>query len=198
MKAFWDQRYSLEEYVYGEDPNAFLKAQLPKLKAGKALFPAEGEGRNAAFAAQLGWQVDAFDYSEAAKQKAEQLFTRKGVTVHYQHSTAENYPFLSNTYDLVFLCYAHLPPDSRAYLHKQVTRSLRQGGYVLLEGFHTDQLGRSSGGPKSEDMLFTLDQLHTEFEGLDIQQLDKNVYSLAEGNYHKGEAAVVRMIAQKL
>lgn len=197
MRAFWNQRYSLEEYVYGEAPNAFLEAQLPKLEPGKALFPAEGEGRNAAYAAQLGWKVDAFDYSEAAKQKAEQLFARKGVTVNYQHSTAEDYPFLPNAYDLVFLCYAHLPPDSRAYLHKQVTRSLRQGGYVLLEGFHTEQLGRTSGGPKSEDMLFTLDQLRSEFEGLDIQRLEKSVYYLAEGKYHEGEAVVVRMIAQK-
>ena len=198
MKAFWNQRYSLEEYVYGEAPNAFLEEQLTKLEAGKALFPAEGEGRNAAYAAQLGWKVDAFDYSEAAKRKAEQLFAQKGVKVNYQHSTAEDYPFPTGTYDLVFLCYAHLPPDSRAYLHKQAIQSLRQGGYILLEGFHTEQLGRSSGGPKSPDMLFGLDQLRAEFVGLDIQQLDKNVYQLAEGNYHKGEAVVVRMIAQKL
>ncbi|HRN48956.1 MAG TPA: hypothetical protein PKW69_13045, partial [Niabella sp.] len=61
MKEFWNDRYSREEYSYGQLPNEFLKETLQKLKPGKILFPAEGEGRNAVFAASLGWHADAFD-----------------------------------------------------------------------------------------------------------------------------------------
>jgi hypothetical protein len=49
----WNDRYSKDEYAYGEQPNNFLREELEKLKPGTILFPAEGEGRNAVFAAAL-------------------------------------------------------------------------------------------------------------------------------------------------
>lgn len=57
----WNERYSKEEFAYGEEPNQYLKEQLEKLDVGKILFPAEGEGRNGVYAAKLGWNVFAFD-----------------------------------------------------------------------------------------------------------------------------------------
>jgi hypothetical protein len=59
----WNDRYSKEEFAFGVHPNDYLKEQLEKLPIGKILFPAEGEGRNAVFAAKLGWTVSAFDIS---------------------------------------------------------------------------------------------------------------------------------------
>ena len=73
MKEFWNERYRQNEFAYGEEPNEFLKEQLAKLQPGSILFPAEGEGRNAVYAAQSGWQVSAFDISEEGKKKAERL-----------------------------------------------------------------------------------------------------------------------------
>lgn len=198
MQQFWDERYASSDYVYGEAPNRFLAEQLPNIPPGRALFPAEGEGRNAAYAASLDWEVDAFDYSRSAQRKAEQLFERQGVQVNYTVSSVEAYAFNPHHYDLVFLCYAHLPPPQRAYLHQQAAQALRKGGRLLLEGFHKEQLGRSSGGPKKEEMLFSLEQLEKDFGLLDIRELEKRSVHLEEGDYHQGEAAVVRMIARKL
>lgn len=65
----WDDRYKSEEFAYGEEPNNYLKEQLEKLNPSTILFPAEGEGRNAVFAAKLGWKVSAFDISEEGKTK---------------------------------------------------------------------------------------------------------------------------------
>jgi hypothetical protein len=65
---FWDQRYSQSDFVYGKKPNEYLKAKLVDLKPGRILFPAEGEGRNAIFAAKLGWDVFAFDSSIEGKK----------------------------------------------------------------------------------------------------------------------------------
>ena len=59
MKEFWNSRYQEKEYAYGLEPNLFFKSELIKLIPGKALFPAEGEGRNAVFAAKSGWEVTA-------------------------------------------------------------------------------------------------------------------------------------------
>lgn len=57
MQNFWDERYGQEQYAYGETPNEYLKSKLAGLPKGKVLFPLEGEGRNAVFAAKTGWQV---------------------------------------------------------------------------------------------------------------------------------------------
>ncbi|EMM82692.1 thiopurine S-methyltransferase domain protein [Leptospira interrogans str. 2002000626] len=65
----WNERYNKEEFAFGEQPNEYLKEQLEKLKIGTILFPAEGEGRNAVFAAKLGWNVSAFDISIEGKRK---------------------------------------------------------------------------------------------------------------------------------
>jgi hypothetical protein len=61
MIDFWNARYSAAEYAYGTEPNAFFKAQLDQLTPGRLLLPAEGEGRNAVYAAKKGWEVAAFE-----------------------------------------------------------------------------------------------------------------------------------------
>lgn len=81
-KNKWDKRYSSEEFAYGEEPNKYLKQQLDKLKVGTILFPAEGEGRNAVYAALLGWNVFAFDISKEGKKKALQLAKSNNVMIN--------------------------------------------------------------------------------------------------------------------
>ena len=83
MKDFWNQRYAEEEYAYGTEPNAFFKAQLDQRTPGRLLLPAEGEGRNAVYAALKGWDVVAFDQSESGKTKAMKLAHQAGVAVSY-------------------------------------------------------------------------------------------------------------------
>ena len=77
----WNERYKKEEFAYGQQPNNYLKEQLGKLSAGTILFPAEGEGRNAVFAAKLGWTVSAFDISVEGKKKASRLAEANNVTI---------------------------------------------------------------------------------------------------------------------
>lgn len=77
MKDFWDERYCGKEFVYGKKPNEYLNVKLTELHKGKILLPAEGEGRNAVYAAKLGWMVSAFDQSTNGKEKAEILAKKK-------------------------------------------------------------------------------------------------------------------------
>src|SRR5882757_4474339 len=80
----WNERYRNDAFAYGVLPNRYLKKQLEKLPAGTILFPAEGEGRNAVFAAKLGWKVSAFDISSEGKNKAGRLAVANNVTIDYQ------------------------------------------------------------------------------------------------------------------
>ena len=113
MINFWDERYSQEEFVYGTEPNEFLKETLTEIKPGKILFPAEGEGRNSAFAAQLGWDVFAFDSSRIALEKAAKLYKSKNINVNYSLCSLENYECHSNFFDCIALIFVHPSEDIR-------------------------------------------------------------------------------------
>ena len=94
MKDKWDDRYSKSEFAYGELPNDYLKDQLNIIPAGTILFPAEGEGRNAVYAATLGWSVYAFDQSIEGRKKAIQLADKHqtgwGDTVSFETPLLHN------------------------------------------------------------------------------------------------------------
>ena len=78
MKDFWNERYANEEFIYGTEPNDFFKQQLDKLQPGKLLLPAEGEGRNAVYAASKGWDVKAFDMSDKRQGKSLEIGKNEG------------------------------------------------------------------------------------------------------------------------
>ncbi|MFD2516121.1 class I SAM-dependent methyltransferase [Pontibacter locisalis] len=197
MKDFWNDRYSQEQMIYGAEPNVFFREHLQHLQPGKLLLPAEGEGRNAVYAALKGWQVAAFDFSEAGYKKAMALAEQRGVIINYQVTDAMNFDCEPESVDAVALIYAHFPPALRLQLHQKVIRWLKPGGTVILEAFHPNQLSYSSGGPKDKVMLYKAEMLQDDFNLLKIQQLDEVDIQLNEGAYHSGAGFVTRMVAQK-
>lgn len=197
MKEFWNERYSEDEYVYGENPNEYFKESLSKLKAGKILLPCDGEGRNAVYAATQNWEVTAFDQSEEAKRKALQLGAKKEVTFDFQIADAEHFDYGENKYDAIALIYAHFPEDLRKKVHTSVVKALKVGGTLILEGFNPEQIELNSGGPKDEKMLFTKEMIESDFKELTTIELNSLNIELNEGRYHKGKAAVIKYMGSK-
>ena len=103
MKQFWEERYGKEEFAYGEEPNQFLKEQLANVEPGTILFPAEGEGRNAVFAAELGWYVCAFDLSSEGQRKANVLAQKKGVEIDYILDPISDLPYAENQFNAMVI-----------------------------------------------------------------------------------------------
>ena len=66
----WDQRFDRAMYLYGKEPVAFLKEKAGLLKKGKTLCLAAGEGRNAVYLAQQGFDVTALDASKKGLENA--------------------------------------------------------------------------------------------------------------------------------
>ena len=197
MKSFWDERYAAQEYVYGETPNAFFKAQLEKLSPGRLLLPCEGEGRNAVFAAQMGWEVEAFDQSEVGRDKAFRLAKRKAVQINYQICDWSEASYPAESFDAIALIFAHLPAALRATAHQQLIPYLKPGGTLILEGFNPRQLQYQTGGPKDPSMLFTEAMLQQDFAELELLELYETEEELDEGPYHSGVAAVIRLVGRK-
>lgn len=193
----WDTRYQEREYVYGTEPNQFLRSELAILPSGKILFPAEGEGRNAVFAASRGWDADAFDQSIKGRDKALKLAAEKGVSINYWISSIEEWLSSVETYDCIALIFMHLPPDIRSLAHQKACTSLKPGGIIILEGFTKEQMPRTSGGPKNLDLLFDADVLRADFNGLEFLTFARQQTILDEGPLHQGLADVIRIVAKK-
>ena len=197
MKSFWDERYAAQEYVYGETPNAFFKAQLEKLSPGRLLLPCEGEGRNAVFAAQMGWAVEAFDQSEKGRDKALRLAEHRAVQINYRICDWSEASYSAESFDAIALIFAHLPATIRAVAHQQLIPYLKPGGTLILEGFNPQQLQYQTGGPKDPTMLFTEAILRQDFAELELLELYLTKEELDEGPFHNGVAALIRLVGRK-
>lgn len=197
LAAFWDARYQQVDFVYGTAPNRFLAEQLAGMKPGKILFPLEGEGRNAVYAASLGWEVDCFDFSQSARDKALSLAASRQLTINYQLAEPEQFNWPNQHYDCIGLFYAHLPEKERQFLHKTVMKSLEIGGILLLEAFDLMQLGRPSGGPQDAGYLFSSEILEKDFAPLRNRRIERSIRTLDEGTGHQGEAVVLRMAGMR-
>lgn len=187
----WDKVYSIDDYVYGTEPNNFFKEQIDSLPPGKLLLPAEGEGRNAVYAAKLGWEVTAFDDSTVANKKALELAVKNNVRINYIISSFEKFSS-TDKFDLIALIYAHT--SQRQQNNFKMSNFLSNNGKIILEGFSKSQLGKNTGGPKNIDMLFSKDELFGDFSYLNKIKFTELDIELAEGNMHKGNASIIRMV----
>ena len=197
MIDFWNKRYNEDGFAYGTNPNAFFKEQIDKLKVGNLLLPLEGEGRNAVYAASKGWKVDAVDQSEIGHDKTRKFAKENNVPLKYFLQNIEDFKAPSEYYDAIGLIYAHLPPITREDLHKSIVKTLKLKGIVMLEAFSKKQVNYPSGGPKTEEMLFSVDELKRDFSRLKILSINEKLINLDEGKYHQVKAMVVRLVAQK-
>lgn len=194
---FWNERFSTDEYIYGTNPNKFFKEQIDKLNPGRLLLLGEGEGRNSVYAATKGWEVDAVDFSQTAKEKALKLAKNNGVNINYTVSNLADFIPRQNYYDAVGFIFTHLKPGSRKVVHKRIVNALKNNGCLILEAFETGQLGKNSGGPQSEEMLYSKEELENDFRELKIHLLEEKTISLDEGDKHKGDASVIKFVAEK-
>jgi len=196
-RTFWDNRYAQNETVYGKEPNRFFKNFIASHKPGTILLPAEGEGRNAVYAARHGWEVDAFDFSEEAKRKATEFSKENNVLINYWIDEIEKFKALKK-YDAVGLIYVHLPKKIREVFHHEIYNSLKSGGYLVFEAFAKEQIHFESGGPREPSLLYDAPTVCNDFPFLHILSCGQKEITLNEGKFHKGKAAVLQLLGQKL
>lgn len=199
----WDERYSSEEFAYGTAPNNYLREQLTRLTPGRILFPAEGEGRNAVFAATQGWQVSAFDISANGRNKALQLAEQQGTTINYQVGELSSLNYHKDQFDAIALIYAHFPGDIKSSIHQMLNQYLRKGGFIIFEAFsksHLEYIAKNEkvGGPKDIESLFSIEEIKADFPDYNIIELAETEIELNEGLFHNGTGSVIRFVGQKL
>ncbi|MDE8349275.1 MAG: class I SAM-dependent methyltransferase [Acidocella sp.] len=195
----WNQRYAVEDYIFGTEPSDILRNNAHLLKAGQtALAIADGEGRNGVYLARLGLQVTSFDYSEVAIAKAKKLAALHNVQLTMLESDIDSWRWTPAAFDAVVgIFFQFLDPVPRAEAFAGIIATLKPGGLVFLRGYTPKQLDYKTGGPSNVDNLYTPALLTEAFAGFEILRLEEMDVLLNEGPRHTGMSAFVDFIARK-
>jgi SAM-dependent methyltransferase len=197
--SMWNQRFSGDDYLFGREPNDYLRAKAALLPAaGSVLCVADGEGRNSVWLARQGFKVQAFDISEVGVAKARRLASESGVSVDLTIADCEQYDWRAQSHDgvaAIFIQFAD--PDMRARLFARMVRALKPGGVLILQGYTPRQLEYKTGGPGQLSHVYTADLIREAFSDLQIVELIEYEAELNEGTRHAGRSALLGLVASK-
>ena len=195
----WNEIFDKPEYIFGIEPNDYLVGKKEYFRPGqKVLMVADGEGRNSVWAAGLGLNVDAFDLSEKAVEKAKKLAAQKGVSVSYFVSGVDEWDWPEETYDVVVVIFVQFAtPNMRTRLFANCVKTLKKGGMLILQGYSPKQLEYKTGGPPILDHLYTEKMLREYFSTMEIKELKEYDAYISEGPRHTGMSGLIGMVAEK-
>ena len=191
----WDERYAAAELVWSSTPNQFVAAELAGLTPGPAVDLAAGEGRNALWLAERGWQVTAVDFSLVGLDKGRALQERhphgRDLHVDWVHADALTYQGGAVPFDLALLAYLQLPAEQRRTAVRNAFGSLRVGGTLLVVAHDSTNLTEGTGGPQDPAVLFTAEDVLADLDGERFEveralRVERVVHGQDAGHEHPG------------
>lgn len=165
----WDERYATSEYVWRLGPNQFVEEHLAGVEPGDAIDLGAGEGRNAVWLAEQGWQVTAVDFSEVGLDKARRLASDRGVQLTTERADVRSWRPAAPV-DLVLLAYLQLPDDERLEVLNTVRDWLRPGGTVLVIAHDRRNVDHGHGGPPTAGVCYDPDETAAALAPLHIER----------------------------
>jgi SAM-dependent methyltransferase len=195
----WETRFSVPDYIFGTEPNAFLRSQAHRLpRRGKALALADGEGRNGVWLAQQGLDVLSVDFSPAAQAKARALARDRNVGLRIERVDVTTWDWPKDAFDVIaaiFIQFAN--PSERARIFAGIKSALKPGGLLLLQGYRPEQLTYNTGGPSAVENLYTEAMLAEAFADLSDLQIRAHDSMTDEGTRHVGMAALIDLVGRR-
>ncbi len=169
----WDRKYASGELLWGARPNRVLVAEASELPPGRALDLACGEGRNAVWLAERGWDALGVDFSEVAIEKARSRAAALGVDVEFLCRDLLEFESEPSTYDLVLVFFLQLPAAQRTVVLERAAKALAPGGTLVVVGHDLVNLTDGVGGPSDPSVLYTPDDLVADLAGLEIERAER-------------------------
>lgn len=195
----WETRFRPPGYVFGKEPNAFLKAQAHRLHPGQlALSVADGEGRNGVWLAEQGLDVLSIDFSPVALAKARALAQERGVALRTEVADVTKWRWPETAYDVIVAIFTQVVfPAERKHFFANLKRALKPGGLLLLQGYRVEQLAYRTGGPPEPERLYTRALLEEAFGDMAQLEIREHDTAISEGTGHVGMSALIELVAKK-
>lgn len=192
----WNARYAGKDLLWTAEPNRLFAAEVGGLEPGRALDLACGEGRNAVWLAERGWDVTAVDFSDVAIGKAARLAESRGVDVEWVVADVLEYEPEPEAFDLVAVLYLQLPHDELARALRHAADALAAGGTLFVLGHDTTNLTDGYGGPRDATVLFTPEDVVAAVGGLAVERAEKveRTVEPADGGTATAIDALVRAV----
>ncbi len=197
-KQRWETRFRAPDYIFGKEPNAFLKTQAHRLRAGQtALSVADGEGRNGVWLAQQGLDVLTIDYSPAALAKARALAQERGVRLRTEVTDVFAWRWPNEAFDVIAAIFIFAAPAERPTFFANLKGALKPGGLLLIQGYRPEQLTYRTGGPPDAERLYTRAMLEAGFGDMAELEIREHDSAISEGSAHVGMSALIDLVARK-
>ncbi|HUY49996.1 MAG TPA: class I SAM-dependent methyltransferase [Streptosporangiaceae bacterium] len=162
-EAFWNERYLSQSSLWSGNPNGHLVSEASGLSGGRALDVGCGEGADAVWLAQRGWQVTAVDLSSVALGRAAAHAAQAGAQlaerIDWLHADLIVWDPGAARYDLVSAQYMHLPAEPREALHRRLAASVAPGGTLLIVGHHPSDMQTTMPRPPMPELFYTGDDI---------------------------------------
>ena len=158
---YWDARYSTDDFVWTLKPNMFVMEFCEKFVPGKVLDVAGGEGRNALWFAERGWQAENIDFSQVGLDKWQKVAAEKGFADRAFSTCASATDFKAKLApaDLGVIAYLQV---ERKIIDEAIENTVSQlkPGATLFGVWHArENLKDGFGGPQDPDVLPTAAEL---------------------------------------
>jgi hypothetical protein len=169
--AFWDSKYSVDEYIYTKDVNRFVKESLSDLPPGKMIDLAGGEGRNTVFFAEKGWQAENIDLSSVGLEKCERLAAETNVSelVFTTNASASDFESKLAPVDLGVIAYLQIPQTELAVAIERWVSNIKSGGVFFGVWHALENLKDGFGGPQNPDLLPSESSMKTLLSSLPLE-----------------------------
>ncbi len=175
-RSAWDSRYAeaakSDSSVWSLEPNAFVASVLAGFAPGSAIDLACGEGRNALWLAQRGWEVTAVDFSRVAVETGRARADRLGLEVDWIAADVTDWSS-PGLVDLIVIAYLQLPAAELASVIASCAGSLEPDGLIVLVAHDLDNLERGVGGPQNPAVLTSVDSLREAAADLEIERCEQ-------------------------
>jgi SAM-dependent methyltransferase len=159
----WDDRYRATDRLWSAEPNVFVADRLADLKPGVGLDLASGEGRNAIWLAERGWDMTAVDFSPVAVERG------RAHSDDVEFIVADVLTWKpKQSYDLVVVAYLQLVTTDFEPLIRRSATWLTSGGELFLVGHDRTNIDHGVGGPQYPEVLWDVDEIVLWLEDLEI------------------------------
>jgi SAM-dependent methyltransferase len=195
--GFWEERYAEAPFAYGTEPNDFVREMADRLPPGRVLCLGEGQGRNAVFLAQRGFEVTAMDQSPTGLARANALAAERGVKLTTIVADLAEFMIEPLAFTGIVSVFVHLPQALRREVHLRAMNGLAPGGAFVFEAYSPEQVHYKSGGPSDPALLVSLDTIRQDLFELDFELAREGVRDVTEGRYHAGLAHTVQVLARR-